>query len=581
MARRSLLIFTIVYCWTNGATWATAQGPLGQAWVRGTGGYLAWWKLLVLIVGFLAWVKLTDWINTDGMKIGDASGLPPEVWNPISIGSFLLGFIAALAVPIFWIGMPVYLLSVSTPFLIYVLLRRGKKKANPRLDLILKAEPGEPILEPLPQDKGAPVQFRAAGAGEQSQANLIRARQTPAFVLLKDLVVDCLGNRTETLMLDYTRDQVRAQILIDGQWHRLDPMDRETGDALLYSLKSLANLNPADRRSRQLGRFTTILDEKKTELELLTQGTPTGERAQLKFLTQKAADMSLVQLGMWPDVAKKFTDRLNQTGLIIVSAPPHQGLTTTWRSSLLAADRITRDWIGIGDGQDEDVAVENVQMNLFDRAAGESPATIMRKLMLTQPDGVAVPDPVNSQSLDLLCHEIVHQQRTVMTQVVARNAAEALLRLYAMAGDKKLFLQAVTAATGQRLARRLCDNCKQPVTVQPKLIQQLGGDPRRQNTIYNPYRLPPPEKRVDEQGKPIDIPPCPVCSGFGYIGRIGIFEMIAVDDSIRNVLAQQPQVPAIQQIAQQTGNESMLAAGYKLVLLGITSINEVQRAMKT
>ena len=104
MARRSLLILAFVFCLAHFAQSAVAQESANVSLVRGTGGYLAWWKLLVLILGFLGWVKMTDWINTDGMKIGEASGLHPEVWNSISIGSFLLGFIAALAVPIFWIG---------------------------------------------------------------------------------------------------------------------------------------------------------------------------------------------------------------------------------------------------------------------------------------------------------------------------------------------------------------------------------------------------------------------------------------------------------------------------------------------
>ena len=93
--------------------------------------------------------------------------------------------------------------------------------------------------------------------------------------------------------------------------------------------------------------------------------------------------------------------------------------------------------------------------------------------------------------------------------------------------------------------------------------------------------LPPPEKQVDEEGKPIEILPCDTCTGIGYIGRIAIFEILAVNDSLRKVILGQPSHAAISQAAQKAGSRSVTANGYKLALLGISSVNEVQRALKS
>ena len=587
MPRRSLIalaatILVVVCSSSVSAQSLTAQtGLLGQ----GPGAYLSWWKLLVVALLFLAWVKMADWMNKDGMKIGELTQMKPELWNPINVGAMLVGFWCAISVPVFWAGLPIYIIAIFTPFVCYFFLRRGKIKQSPSIATKITADPNapdEPAFEALVQDEGAAVSFKAAGDGTEAQKNLIRSRSNAeAFQVVKARVMDGFQQRADVLLIDYSRDMVRLQMMIDGLWHPLEPMDRQLGDAVLVSLKCLAATNPLDRRSRQTGHFQAIVDEEKINLELVSQGVPTGERVQLKFSVGKKASFSLPQLGMWPEMTSAMTSLLNKPGLVIISAPPHQGLSTTWRASLLAADRITRDWIGLVDVNDKESLVENILPNRFNTAIGESPATHLNKLLLSQPDALAVPNVVNGQSLDILCDQALNQGRTVVTQVAAKSAPEAILRLYATAKDKQQFLKAVTGATCQRLARRLCDVCKQPITVQPNLIERLGGDPRSQNTLFNPYILPPPEKQVDEEGKPIEMLPCDTCSGIGYIGRIAIFEILAMNDSIRRTVLNQPSLDVIKQVAEKTGNSSVIANGYKLALLGITSVNEVQRALKS
>ena len=190
--------------------------------------------------------------------------------------------------------------------------------------------------------------------------------------------------------------------------------------------------------------------------------------------------------------------------------------------------------------------IENVAMNHFDAQAGQSPASILKRVLLSQPDCLIVPNVVNTESLDLLTDEAIQKNRAVITQVHATSAAEGLVRLYSLSKNRKHFAQAVSAVTNQRLLRRLCDNCKTQVQVQPKMIQQLGGDPRQQTTLFTQYRLPPPEQRVDEKGRPIEFPTCEVCSGIGYIGRIAAFESIFVTDSIRQALIKQPNADAVE-----------------------------------
>lgn len=542
------------------------------------GAYLSWWKLLCVAIPFLIWVKLTDWINRDAMKIGDRTGLTPEAWSPVTTGSFLLGFLIVLFVPIFWAGYPVYLIACFTPFLIYFFMRRAKLLATPDIVHQLKGKPGEaPPPPPLPQDEGAAIEFTPAGAdSKEQQVNLIRARQATAFPEFKNMLADALSKRAELVLLDYSRERVTARLQVDGVWHPLPPMDRQLGDAMLISLKSISGLNVADRRNKQTGRFDLKTESEKVSIEAATQGVPTGERVQLKFIRKRKNILTINQLGMFPDMLTKLKSSLNQPVLTIVSAPPGEGLTSTWQGTLLAADRLTRDCVAIVEEKETDTIVENIAMKRYDASAGKRQFDLLTGTLLSQPDFLALPTVDDAETMDLLTAQI-SKDRSVLLRTPARSAAEGLLRLYAQASDRDQFATAVKAVTGQRLIRRLCDACKQEVRVAPKTIQQLGGDPKTQAVLFNQYRLPPPEQRVDEKGNPIEFPPCPACGGIGYVGRIAVFELIEVNEQIKSALKQSPKVETIEAAAIKSGKLPIVKQAYKLVLLGVTSLAEVQR----
>jgi type II secretory ATPase GspE/PulE/Tfp pilus assembly ATPase PilB-like protein len=578
--------------WSSGPANNVVQ-LLAQDWndalLRGPGGYLSWIKLALVAVVFLIWVAMSDRLNQDALRFGEKTGLNAETWNTINVAGFVLGFFLAISIPIFWIGYPVYVLTAFVPPVLYFLMRRSKVKGDSTLAnqiqtskaIRVAAETGTVaniVQEALPQDEGAEVSFSTAGVDKQEkQTNLIRARQSHAFPMVKDMVADILTRRGDVVLMDFTTQAVGGRMQVDGSWHQLPTLDRETGDAMLTSYKFLAGLNPQDRRSKQKGRFGFKFNDFKGDIQVISQGTQTGERVQLKFIQKTKTELNLGQLGMWPEMFKSLVTHVNQPGLVVISGPPSQGLSTSWRAALMASDRVTRDCISFVEASNAEHDFENVTRHEY--PDGQSPLEVMRKVMLTQPDALVVPDIRDAATLDELTSQ-VESGRTVITHMQSRSASEALLRLYALAGDKQRFAKAVTAATCQKLTRRLCETCKQQVQVTPKLIQQLGGDPRKQNWLCNPFTGPPPGA-VDEKGEPIVIPPCKTCSGFGYIGRIAFFELIEVSDQLRGVMMKQPKVDTIAAAAQKLGNPSLAQQAYRLALAGLTSVNEIQRSLKS
>ncbi len=549
---------------------------------RGPGGYLSPLKLGLVAIVFFVWVKLADWMNRDAVQIGELTGQIPQLWNPINVGLHLAGFFAAISIPIFWVGWPIYVTVSLLPFIIYRFIRRSRMKKDTAIKQRLT---GEEDLEMgvLAQDTGVEFDFTAAGSDStDKQANLIRARQADGYVPMKDLLADCMSKRAETLLIDYTQSAAAPRILVDGSWHALEPMDRVTGDGVLTSLKFLAGTNPADRRNQQNGRFKTKSDFGKIEIDVTSVGVQGGERVQLKFIGAEADKLSLKKLGMLPGLQKAFIPALNKPGICIVSAPPGQGLTTSWQGLLLSADRMTRDCIGlVHDGNEEETALENIVIKKYNASAQGDQGKVLAAALLTRPDSLAVPHIGSPEVTDQITEAIQRQEISVWLQTSAHAAVEALLRVMANSKDRVQFVDTVRYVTCQRLARRLCPHCRQEIRVQPQLIQQLGGDPRKQQTIYQAWRLPPPEQRVDENGREIEFPTCQTCGGLGHIGRIAIYEMLTVNDQVRKTLKESPKAAAVDAAARKSGAKiAMSASAWKLVLLGVISLQEAQQALK-
>jgi len=357
-------------------------------------------------------------------------------------------------------------------------------------------------------------------------------------------------------------------------------MDRQTGDAVLISMKYLAGLNPAERRNKQAGRFSLKSPEfGKRKVDVQSQGIPNGERVQLKIIGDASSKLALNKLGMLPSMEKPFVEAIDSKGICIVSAPKSEGLTTTWQGMLLSADRLTKDCIGLVTKEnEEETSIENIVLKHY--VSGEQ-KKIVDQTLLTRPDSIACSDIESPEVTDTLAASVLSQDVAVWLRSEAKSTVEALLRHMQNSKNPNQFAENVRFVTNQRLARRLCPHCKQEIRVQPKLIQQLGGDPRKQTTIFQAFRLPPPEQRVDQNGKPIEFPTCQTCGGLGHVGRIALFEMLTINDEVRQVLQETPKPNAIEAIAKRSNAKMpMASSAWRLVLLGVISLQEAQAALK-
>ncbi|HEX6261002.1 MAG TPA: ATPase, T2SS/T4P/T4SS family [Woeseiaceae bacterium] len=300
----------------------------------------------------------------------------------------------------------------------------------------------------------------------------------------------------------------------------------------------------------------------------MSQGTQTGERVILQLDRPHSDFKSLRELGMREKMEEQLRSMLAQDrGIVLISSSPGGGLTTTMRLVMGLVDRYMRDIVAFQEKSAPEPVAENVEITTYDKAAGESPQRVLESLLRKEPSGVVVNELPNAQCAQMLCEQSL-DGKLVVTTIRAKEAVEALLRVLLLKVPASKFAPAVTAVLNQRLIRKLCDECKQPYEPSPQLLQKLGIPAGRVDRLYRP---PDPS----EQEKV-----CRRCNGIGYYGRTSIFELLIVNDKIREVLETQPKLDVLRKVSREAGNRNLQQEGIVLVAQGITSVQELSRVLK-
>jgi type II secretory ATPase GspE/PulE/Tfp pilus assembly ATPase PilB-like protein len=389
---------------------------------------------------------------------------------------------------------------------------------------------------------------------------------------------------------------VAARYLVDGVWHNVDPRDRVTGDALLAVLKTLCGCKAEERRAQQDGKFAMehTLTKAKFVGTLSAQGVKTGERVVLDLQPKKPkGHKTLNDVGMREQMQERLREYMKaHAGLVLISAPPGQGFTTTWNVVLNCTDRLLRDFSGIEEKQKHETTAENVNLVTYDSATGETPEAVLPKLTLRQPDAIVVPDLSNGKIVNELCELANDEQepKLAVGGIRAQDCCEALLRVLVLKCDPAEFAKALRAVLCVRLIRKLNETCKQAYQPAPQLLAKLGIPPGRVKTLYREWTPPPPLTPEEEKRQAKEILPpgaCPLCrlegpqcNGIGYRERTAIFELLEVNDQLREAIVKQPKLEVLRNIARAAGHRSLQEEGILLVAKGATSLSELQRVLK-
>ncbi len=398
-----------------------------------------WPKLLAIFLVLLVWVKSADWVNRDTQVFDLGYGK----WNPILLFPFL-AILLLFAFPIsmigyanFWVAFALLLVCYLATFVPYVLTRNKSVELHQKVftpdwfryeiaqvanKVGIKME-GERKAE---YEKGAPVDLMAIGAAEEreNQANLVSARQSPGYLLVKELVADMADRRSDRAILDYTQQSVVVRQHIDGVWHNSEARDRESGDVMLAVMKTLANLNATERRKKQEGRFAAKYKDHSYVCPITSQGVATGERIVLELLAGIQRTFKKYEdVGMRSKVAEQWGELMSRDkGLLVISSAPEGGVTTLTDVSLLETDRLLRDFVAIEEINHREREIENIDVTTFDAAKGETAAALLPALIRKYPNVYVMRDLSDTAAAKLLFDEIRDEDRLLITNVYAKSA---------------------------------------------------------------------------------------------------------------------------------------------------------------
>ena len=540
------------------------------------GHYLGLGKIIACWLLFVLWVWSTDWVSRDCQKTRQNY----VVWNSLVVFVFLAGFVLVWLIPLFPIGLVLLLLAYAVPVLTYIQQRNASVQAHEkvmtgghlravlsqkaaRIGVKIEAE------KRAEHEKGPQVEFEAQGGANERDdaANLLRARQSPGYMILKHLISDAVGKRGDALILDRTSGGVAVRYQIDGVWHSADPVDHDSGEIMLAVLKTLAGFNINERRKRQAGTFGASLDKKKLACQLTSQGTDSGERCTVRIDDGARKFDTMPDLGMREKLREPLQEVLDgNSGCLLFSAMPGGGLTTTIDVAVDTTDRLMRNFVAIEDEDKREREIENVDVTTYRSSAGETPAAVLPKLIRTYPDVIVCRDIPDAITVEILCEQ-VGENRLVIAGIRAKEACEALLRILALKVDAQEFAAAITGVLNQRLVRTLCASCKVAYEPSPDMLKKLGIP---QGRIQVLYREPKPDEL---DGICLD------CGGIGYRGRTAIFEWLQVNDQVRKVLVSQAALEPLRAAGRQAGMRTPREEGVLLVAKGVTSLTELRRVL--
>ncbi len=547
-------------------------------------GFISWPKLLMIVVLILIWVRSTDWVNQDTQLFELSYG----TWNLIELFPFL-AILLLFTFPIlvgfanFWVAFGLMCVCYLACFTPYVLLRNKAVQLHQKVftpdwfryefahlasKVGIKME-GERKAE---YEKGANVDLMAIGSADEreNQANLITARQSPGYLLVKEIIADMVDRRIDRVILDYTQESVVCRQHVDGVWHNGEARDRESGDVMLAVMKTLANLSATERRKKQSGQFAAKYDGHSFMCPITSQGVPTGERVVLQLLGGfQQTFKKFEDLGMRSKLAEQWSALMaNDKGILVIASVPEGGCTTLTDVSVMEADRLLRDFVAVEEVHHREREMENIDVTTYDASKGESAATVLPSLIRKYPNVYVLRDLSDNEAAKLLLNEVRDEERLLITNVHAKSAPEALLRMLQLKVPHKEFATLVTAVLCTRLIRKLCDACKVGYAPTPDLLKKLGIPAGKIEALY---RSPKPEE-VEK--------PCKECGALGFKGRTAIFELLEVDDKMREVLLKKPELELARKVARAAGMRPFQEEGLLLVAKGVTSLAELQRVLK-
>jgi len=380
------------------------------------------------------------------------------------------------------------------------------------------------------------------------------AESSPVVRIVGEMITSAVREEASDIHLEAGADCSHIRFRIDGILHELMQVPKKMHNAIVSRLKILANLDIAERRIPQDGRIRATVLGRQIDLRMSTVPTPKGEKVVLRLLDDRNIRIGLDELGFNKEALEAWKNEIDTPhGIILVTGPTGCGKTTTLYSSLQEMDRKRLNISTVEDPVEYELSgITQIQVHdkidmTFSRA--------LRALLRQDPDVVLLGE-IRDMETASVAIQAAMTGHLVLSTLHTNDAPSSMTRLINIGIEPFLVASAVNAVLAQRLARKVCPKCVQFKKPNKKEESLLIG--------YDFDKLP-------------HAVGCSACRGSGYSGRLGIYELLVMDDELRDAIASNPTITSFRKLSIKRGMKDLRHDGYAKVVSGQTTIDEILR----
>lgn len=399
---------------------------------------------------------------------------------------------------------------------------------------------------------------KGEGAFGEAKDLLDLASKPPIIKFVDSLIIEALKKRASDIHIEPFEKDLRIRYRIDGVLYDILRNERSHQPAIVSRVKVMAGLNIAERRLPQDGRISIRMAGKDIDIRVSVIPTSFGERVVMRLLDKSSMSFKLENLGFSQKNLETFLKLIKSAhGIILNTGPTGSGKTTTLYSAL---DRINTSDKNIITVEDPiEYQLEGIGQIQVKPKIGLTFAAGLRSIVRQDPDIMMVGEIRDFETAEIAIHAAL-TGHLVFSTLHTNDAAGAITRLLNMGVEPYLVSSSVIGIIAQRLVRLICPKCQESYVPSPESLAEVG---------LKPSEL---KEGVLWRGKG-----CSACLSNGYWGRIGIFELLVVDDEIRDMITNKKEANLIKQKAASKGMTTLQQAGVEQILSGITTLEEILR----
>jgi general secretion pathway protein E len=388
------------------------------------------------------------------------------------------------------------------------------------------------------------------------------ANQPPVVRFVNLLVRDAYNSGASDIHLEATRSGLSVRFRLDGVLSPSLEPPPNLQHAVVSRIKLLAELDIAERRRPQDGRVRVRLESRELDLRVSTVPTMHGESVVLRLLDRGGRPVDLEDLGMSAELLaamERLTTRPH--GMVLVTGPTGSGKTTTLYACLARRERAVEKIITIEDPIE--YQLDGITQVPVHRQAGVGFATALRSILRQDPDVLMIGEMRDQETAEIAVQAAM-TGHLVFSTLHTNDAVSAVARLVDLGVPDYLVAATLEGVLAQRLVRRVCDDCREPYSAASDVLAAVVARP-----VGNATR------RTLHRGRG-----CASCRGTGFKGRIGVFELVLINDELRDAIVRRAPRSVLREISAQRGMASLREDGWIKAQAGLTTVEEVLRVVQ-